>query len=404
MNEPLAVKLRPTKLDEVIGQQHLIGKNKVLYNMVNHKKLFSMILYGKPGIGKTTIASAIVSELGLKYRMLNAVINNKKDFDIVVEEAKLFGGMVVIMDEIHRLNKDKQDLLLPYLENGLITLIGLTTSNPYHKINPAIRSRCQIFELKPLSDDDIVIAIKKAIQSDTLKDIKVDDDAIFYIASLSSGDVRFAYNLLEVAYYCTSDYHITIDILKDINSKPAFFHDKNEDGHYDVLSAFQKSIRGSDVDASLHYLARLLVVEDLDSIFRRMTVIAYEDIGLANPSMGPKVDAAINAATRLGLPEARIPLGQVVIELALSPKSNSAHVALDTAIQDIERGNTGLVPDHLKTNSKEYLYPHQYKNAIVKQQYLPDELKNRVYYKAKETSKNEKMLKEINEKIKQILG
>lgn len=404
MNEPLAVKLRPTKLEEIIGQQHLVGENKVLYNMVKHKKLFSMILYGKPGIGKTTIACAIVEELGLKYRMLNAVIHNKKDFDIVVEEAKLFGGMVVIMDEIHRLNKDKQDLLLPYLENGLIILIGMTTSNPYHKINPAIRSRCQIFELKELTDDDIVTALKKAITSEILPNIKVEEDAIHYIAELSSGDVRFAYNLLEVAYYCTSDYHITIDILKDINNKPAFFHDKNEDGHYDVLSGFQKSIRGSDVDAALHYLARLIIAEDLDSIYRRMSVIAYEDIGLANPSMGPKVDAAIHAAERLGLPEARIPLGQIVIELALSPKSNSAHLALDQAIADIQRGNTGNLPSHLKTNAKDYKYPHDYKNAIVKQQYLPDNLKHRVYYKAKDTSKNEKMLKEINEKIKQILG
>lgn len=404
MNEPLAVKLRPTKLEEIIGQQHLVGENKVFYNMVKHKKLFSMILYGKPGIGKTTIACAIVEELGLKYRMLNAVIHNKKDFDVVVEEAKLFGGLVVIMDEIHRLNKDKQDLLLPYLENGLITLIGMTTSNPYHKINPAIRSRCQIFELKELTDDDIVTALKKAITSEILPNIKVEEDAIHYIAELSSGDVRFAYNLLEVAYYCTSDYHITIDILKDINNKPAFFHDKNEDGHYDVLSGFQKSIRGSDVDAALHYLARLIIAEDLDSIYRRMSVIAYEDIGLANPSMGPKVDAAIHAAERLGLPEARIPLGQVVIELALSPKSNSAHLALDQAIADIQRGNTGNLPNHLKTNAKDYKYPHDYKNAIVKQQYLPDNLKHRVYYKAKDTSKNEKMLKEINEKIKQILG
>lgn len=404
MNEPLALKLRPTQISEVIGQQHLIGENKVLYNMVKNKKLFSMILYGKPGIGKTTIATAIISELNLKHRMLNAVINNKKDFDIVFEEAKMFGGMVVVMDEIHRLNKDKQDLLLPYLENGLITLIGMTTSNPYHKINPAIRSRCQIFELKELCYNDIVIALNRAIKSDVLSNIKIDEDAINYIAELSSGDLRFAYNLLEVAYYCTKDFNITMDILKDINSKPVFFHDKNEDGHYDVLSGFQKSIRGSDVDAALHYLARLIVAEDLDSIYRRMTVIAYEDIGLANPSMGPKVEAAIKASERLGLPEARIPLGQVVIELALSPKSNSAHIALDMAIEDIKRGNTGNVPSHLKTNSSDYKYPHDYKNSIIKQQYLPDNLKKRVYYHAKETSKNEKMLKEINDKIKQIIS
>ena len=331
--------------------------------------------------------------------MLNAVINNKKDFDIVLEEAKLFGGIVIIMDEIHRMNKDKQDLLLPYLENGLITLIGMTTSNPYHKINPAIRSRVQIFELHELTSDDICMAIKKAVKSEYLKDCKIDDDAIQHITTLSGGDVRFAYNLLEVAYFSSSDKHITVEILKNINNKPVFFHDANEDGHYDVLSAFQKSIRGSDVDASLHYLARLIEAGDLDSIYRRMNVIAYEDIGLANPSMGPKVDAAIHACERLGLPEARIPLSVVVIELALSPKSNSAHVALDIAIDDIRRGNTGNVPNHIKTNSLDYKYPHDYPNAYVEQQYLPDNLKHKKYYHPKLTSKYEKMLAAVDEQI-----
>lgn len=395
MNEPLAIKLRPKQIKDVIGQEHLVGKDKVIFNMVKNKRLFSMILYGKPGIGKTTIATAIVEELNLRYRMLNAVINNKKDFDIVLEEAKMYGGMVIIMDEIHRMNKDKQDLLLPYLESGLITLIGMTTSNPYHKINPAIRSRVQIFELKELTTDDMVKAIKKAAKSEYLKDCNISKECITYIAELAGGDVRFAYNLLEVAYYSTKDFHITMDILKNINSKPVFFHDKNEDGHYDVLSAFQKSIRGSDVQAALHYLARLIVAGDLDSIYRRMSVIAYEDIGLANPNMGPRVDAAINACERLGLPEARIPLGEVVIELALSPKSNSAHIALDVAIADIERGNTGNVPNHIKTNSKDYLYPHNYKNAYVKQQYLPDNIKDKKYYQPKLTSKYERMLAEI---------
>ena len=223
MQEPLAVKLRPTCIEEIIGQKHLVGKDKILYNLVKNKKLFSMILYGKPGIGKTTIALAIVNELGLKYRMLNAVIHSKKDFDIVVEEAKMHHGMVVVMDEIHRLNKDKQDLLLPYLENGLITLIGMTTSNPYHKINPAIRSRCQIFELHELSSEDIGEALEKAINSNILKDIKVEDDAKEMICTLSSGDVRSSYNLLEVAYYATSDFHITKEVIKNINSKPVFF-------------------------------------------------------------------------------------------------------------------------------------------------------------------------------------
>lgn len=402
MTEPLAMKLRPESIDDVFGQVHLIGPNKIIRNMVTHGRIFSMILYGKPGIGKTTIAEAIVKTIGLKYRMLNAVINNKKDFDVVVEEAKLFGGMVVIMDEIHRLNKDKQDLLLPYLESGLITLIGMTTSNPYHKINPAIRSRCQIFELHELSSDDICKAIDRACNSEYLKDIVLDEDAKQFIATVSSGDLRHAYNLLEVAYYSSSDYHITLDLLKDINTKPVFFHDKDEDGHYDVISAFQKSIRGSDVNAALHYLARLIEAEDLDIIYRRMTVIAYEDIGLANPSIGPKVEAAIQACERLGLPEGRIPLGDIVIELALSPKSNTGHLALDAALADIESGNTGNVPNHIKTSSKDYKYPHDYPNNWVKQQYLPDNLIGKKYYHPKPTSKYEANLMKIDQNLEKL--
>ena len=394
--EPLAISLRPKTIDDVIGQKHLIGENKVIRNMVNHGKLFSIILYGKPGIGKTSIATAIVNTLNIKYRLLNATINNKKDFDIVIEEAKLFGGMVVIMDEIHRLNKDKQDLLLPYLESGLITLIGMTTSNPYHKINPAIRSRCQIFELKELEYEDILEGLKKAISSPYLKDIQIDQKEIEIIARMSSGDLRYAYNLLEVAYYSTHDYHITEETLKNINAKPMFFHDKNEDGHYDVISAFQKSIRGSDVNAALHYAARLIEAEDLDILYRRMTVIAYEDIGLANPSIGPKVEAAIQASERLGLPEARIPLGNIIIEMALSPKSNTSHLALDAALNDIRKGSTGNVPEHIKTNSTDYKYPHDYPNHFVKQQYLPNNLVGKEYFKPQNTSKYEESLKNID--------
>lgn len=404
MNEPLANKLKPTKISEVIGQEHLVGKDKIIYNMIKNKRIFSMILYGKPGIGKTTIAISLVKELGLKYRMLNAVINNKKDFDVVVEEAKMFGGLVVIMDEIHRLNKDKQDLLLPYLESGIITLIGMTTSNPYHKINPAIRSRCQIFELKELNDEDIMYALKKINKNKVLEKIKIDDDVIKQISILSGGDLRYAYNLVEVCYYATKDHHITMDILKKINSKPVLFHDKNEDGHYDVISAFQKSIRGSDVNAALHYLARLIEAEDLDIIYRRMSVIAYEDIGLANPSIGPKVEAAINASERLGLPEARIPLGNIVVELALSPKSNTSHLALDAALNDIRRGNTGNVPNHIKTNSIDYKYPHDYPNNWVKQQYLPDNIKDRKYFKPKANSKYEQSLKQVYENLEKKQG
>ena len=381
--EPLAKKLEPKSLNDVLGQKHLIGKGAILRNLVEKKKLVSMILYGKPGIGKTSIAKSIVNDLDMPYRFLNATINNKKDFDTVVSEAKIYNGMILIMDEIHRLNKDKQDLLLPQLESGLITLIGMTTSNPYHAINPAIRSRCQLFELNELETTDIIEGLNKAVKSSYLEGITIDDHTIKYIANLAGSDLRYAYNLLEIAFYASNDQKVDINLVKQINSKPVFFSDKNGDCHYDVLSAFQKSIRGSDVDASLHYLARLITEGDLDSIYRRMSVIAYEDIGLANPSIGPKVIAAIEAAERVGLPEARIPLGTIVTEMALSPKSNTAHLALDEAIEDIEKGNTGNVPNHIKTDSKEYLYPHDYPNSYVYQEYLPKKLKGKKYYHPK---------------------
>lgn len=379
MDKPLAIKLRPNSLNDVFGQTHLIGKNKVLSNLVKAKKLFSMILYGNPGIGKTTIAYALVKDIDVRYRMLNAVNSSKKDFDIAIEEAKMYDGLVLIIDEIHRMNKDKQDLLLPNLESGLITLIGLTTSNPYHSINPAIRSRCQIFELKPLENTDIIKALKKAIKTEYLKNIKIDNESLNYIANISGNDLRYAYNLLEVAYY-SFDKEITIKNLETISNKKNIFADKNGTGHYDLLSAFQKSIRGSDVDASLHYLARLIEVGDLDSIYRRMSVICYEDISLANPSMGPKVDSAIRLCELVGLPEARIILANIVIELALSPKSNSAYLAINKALEDVEKNNIGNVPEHIRIDTTTYKYPHDYKGHYVKQQYLPDKLKNRKYY------------------------
>lgn len=395
--ELLADKLRPKCLDDVIGQKHLVSKGKVLYNLVKNKKLFSMILYGNPGIGKTSIACAIVSELGVRFRMLNAVVNNKSDFDVVIEEAKMYGEMVLIVDEIHRMNKDKQDILLPLLENGLIILIGLTTSNPYYKINPAIRSRCQIFELHNLEYEDIVEGLNKA--KGALPKLKIEDDAISRIAALSSGDFRSALNLLEVAYYSSPKFYVTLDVINSINAKPAVIGDMNESGHYDLISAFQKSIRGSDPDAALYYLGRLITIGDLDIIYRRMSVIAYEDIGLANPAMGPKVRACIDTCEMLGLPEARIPLSVTVIELALSPKSNSAISAIDEVLSDIENGASYEIPAWIKTNSKDYKYPHAYPKHWVKQQYLPDKLKNRKYYQAC-NNKFENGLNQINEEMK----
>ncbi len=402
MNTPLAIKMAPEKLADLVGQEHLIGKDKIIYNLIKNKKIFSMILYGNPGIGKTSLARVIVNELDMRYRMLNATVNNKKDFDTIVSEAKLYNGIILIMDEIHRMNKAAQDLLLPYVESGLITLIGLTTTNPYHSINAAIRSRCHIFELKPLNKDDIISGIKKACKKEFLKDIKIDKKAIDFIANNSGNDLRYAYNLLELAYYAKQDHSVSQDVLEEINVKPVFAFDKGEDNFYDTLSALQKSIRGSDVNASLHYLGRLLIAGDLENLTRRLSVIAYEDIGLANPTIGPKLDAAINASLRVGMPEARIPLSEIVIEMSLSPKSNSAITAIDKVLSDIETGKCGNIPEHIRITANGYKYPHDYPNDWVNQQYLPDNLKNKKYYLPKETSQYEKALKSVYDNLEKL--
>lgn len=416
--KPLAFRMRPRSIEEIIGQEHLTGAGKIIYRMVKAKQLSSMILYGPPGIGKTSIASAIAGSTQFAFRMLNAVTNNKKDMEIVAAEAKMSGKVILLLDEVHRLDKAKQDFLLPYLENGMITLIGATTSNPYHAINPAIRSRTQIFELKPLEPEDMGTALERALHDEERGlgkyKTKVSAEAMQHFATAANGDVRSALNALELAVISTEpdgEGFIVVDVktAEECMQKKSFSHDKDGDAHYDVLSAFQKSIRGSDVNAALHYLGRLVEAGDLVSIARRLVVIAYEDIGLANPQAGPRALAAVEAAERLGFPEARIPLANSVVELCLSPKSNSAYKAMDAALADIRSGNTGDVPDHLKDahykgakdlgRGLDYLYPHDYENGWVKQQYLPNKLKNKKYYDPKKTGKFEQALASVYEKI-----
>lgn len=418
--QPLALRMRPTHISEIIGQQHLVGDGKLISRMVQAKMLASMILFGPPGTGKTSTAFAIAKTAGLQVKLLNAVTHKKKDMEIVVEEAKLTGQIVLILDEVHRLDKAKQDFLLPHLETNLIILIGCTTSNPYHSINPAIRSRCHLFELKPLEPNHVKEALMRAILDKERglgnMNIEITDDALEHFAFSSNGDMRAALNGLELAAMSTppnEDGKVVIELeaAEECMQKKSFSHDKDGDAHYDVLSAFQKSIRGSDVNAALHYLARLIEAGDLESIARRMLVIAYEDIGLANPQAGPRTLAAVQAAERLGFPEARIPLSVAIVELALSPKSNTAYTALDAALSDVRSGKSGDIPLHLKDShyrgakelgrGVEYKYPHSYESAWVPQQYLPDRLKNRKYYQPKDTGKFEKALKQVYEKIEQ---
>ncbi len=397
MQQPLALRLRPTKLDEVFGQQHLIGENMLLRRCVNQQHLFSMIFFGPPGSGKTTLALAIANELNLPYHSFSAVTGNKKDLVEIFEHAKLSNGLIVIIDEIHRLNKDKQDLLLPHIESGLITVIGATTSNPYFAINPAVRSRCHLLEVKPLTVEDIQKAIDFALESEKgyKGAISIDDDAKKLIAYHSNGDLRYAYNLIEICAMGCFDNHIDIELVKKYSSVANMHYDHDEDGHYDAVSAFQKSIRGSDVNAALYYLSRLAMANDLDSIERRLLVIAYEDIGLANPAACARTINAIDAAKRVGFPEAIIPLGVAVIDLALSPKSRSGVDSVHNAYAVAEK-SPYAVPYYLRLNpvglTEENKYDYDAYHNFHKIQYLPDELKDMEFYIPNAASSYEEQL------------
>ncbi|MEG0254812.1 MAG: replication-associated recombination protein A [Vagococcus sp.] len=421
MQKPLAYRMRPKTIDDVVGQEHLVQEGKIIRRMVDANMLSSMILYGPPGTGKTSIASAIAGSTNYAFRILNAATDTKKDLQVVVEEAKMSGTVILLLDEVHRLDKPKQDFLLPHLENGRIVMIGATTENPYIAINPAIRSRTQIFEVKPLSEENIETAVFRALQDkeDGLGQltIKLDDDALRHLSRATNGDLRSALNGLELASKSTPPQedgviHLTLAILEECIQKKAFSHDKDGDAHYDVISAFQKSIRGSDVNGALHYLGRLMEAGELLIACRRLLVIAYEDIGLANPGACARTVSAVQAAEKLGLPEARIPLAETVIDLCLSPKSNSSVIAIDNALADIRKGLMGDVPDHLKdahySGAKElnrgvdYQYPHNFPGGWVNQQYLPDKIKNKIYYEPKETGKYEKGLGQRFQKINDL--
>lgn len=411
MQKPLAYRMRPTSIDEIVGQQHLVGPNKIIRRMVNAKMLSSMILYGPPGIGKTSIASAIAGSTKYAFRKLNAATDTKKDLQIVAEEAKMSGTVVLLLDEIHRLDKTKQDFLLPLLESGSIILIGATTENPYINISPAIRSRVQIFELKPLEPDDLKQAVKRALndQENGLGkyNVKLDENALDLLVSSTNGDLRSILNGLELSVLSTEEQdgviHIDLKSIEESVQKKAISADKDGDSHYDVISAFQKSIRGSDPDAALLYLARLLEAGELTTAIRRLLVCAYEDVGLANPQACQRAVQAAQVAQMVGLPEARIPLADAVIDLCLCPKSNSGMVAIDAALADVRSGKATSVPDDLKdahySGAKKlghgvgYKFPHDYPNAWVYQQYLPDNLVNETFYNPNTTGKYEQALK-----------
>ncbi|QEY19296.1 replication-associated recombination protein A [Psychrobacillus sp. AK 1817] len=401
-NEPLAYRMRPQTIDEIAGQQHVIGKDTALYKMIMNGHVPSMLLYGDPGVGKTSLAFAIAGTTKLPFIALNATKAGKKDVEDVVADARISGKVILFLDEIHRFNKLQQDTLLPHVENGSIILIGATTENPFHDVNPAIRSRCgEIKQLKRLTTEDVDVLLKRALEDPDKglgkTPIKITDDQRLKIADASNGDARKALTLLESTVFASFEENgVTVvenGTLDSLIDRVGVFGDKKGSHFYNLLSALQKSVRGSDTDAALYYLAHLLENGDLVAVSRRLLVMSYEDIGLANPAAGPQVLAAIQSAERLGLPEARIPLANAVVLMCLSEKSNSAYVALDKAISSIHSGKTGEIPSHLKDNhysgAKElghggYVYPHDHKigtfGGWVNQTYLPDNLVGTRFY------------------------
>ena len=405
MREPLAFRMRPQTIDDVLGQKDLIGEKGVLRKCVENDTIFSSIFFGPPGIGKTTVAKAIANTLKRPYRLFNAVTGNKKDLDAIFLEAKMSGQIILICDEVHRLNKDKQDLLLPHIEDGSIVLLGATTANPYYSINPAIRSRCHLFEFKPLNNDDIKEGLNHALKCDEgLKDeYSIDEDALDVICDTVNGDIRWALNILEISSILAEDKHITKDIVsencKNVNDRSF----GSEDGHYDLLSGLQKSIRGSDPNGALYYLALLGKSGDVDSIMRRLLVISYEDIGLANPGLAARTINACKAAEAVGFPEAIIPLGVHIIDLCLSPKSRTGVDAVNK-MREIVETKAYEMPKYLKLTpvglSKDEQYDYGRYDCFHKIQYLPDELSDLDLFKSFNNNRYEQQLQQIYNELK----
>ena len=406
MKSPLAFAIRPTSLNEVIGQKHLLGEDSFLLQSVAKNRPFSMIFFGPPGTGKTTLAEAYAKSLKIHYVSLNAVTASKKDLEVAVDEAKIWRPCILIMDEVHRLDKVKQDYLLPNVENGTFILLGATTANPYIALSRAIRSRCKILEVYPLKEEEVVEGLKRAIAHPDGLEGKAhfEEEALAYIAKLSGGDMRFALNILEEAFVQYGDWKtVGLEQVKNITSVPNYAMDKNEEEHYDSVSALQKSIRGQDVDAALYYLARLCIAGDLDSIKRRLLVTAYEDIGLGNPNAVLRTQMAIMAAEQVGFPEAVIPLSDAVIDLCLSPHSRAGDESIQEAMA-FARKMPFRVQDYLKLTpvslAEEDKYPYDRPDLWEKIQYLPDEFADLQFYKPQYTSAYEKALNQNYERLK----